>query len=122
MYPTRVPAARVPDTFRVDQRLQRRYPIPFDLEYKLLTKGRVGHSGFGKVLNISSRGVFFDTDDLLPVGDPIELRISWPFLLDGICQLILILRGRIIRSDGNGIAIMTVTFEFRTTAARMIGA
>ena len=116
--PVLVRAARLPYTYRVDQRSHCRYPITSELEYKLLNKGRVERSGFGRMLNISSRGVLFDTDNILPASGRIELTIPWPFRLEGICPLKLVMRGRIVRSDGNGIAIRSDYYEFRTSGAR----
>jgi hypothetical protein len=37
----------------------------------------------------------------LPVGGLIELTINWPLLLNGVRPLKLVLRGQIVRSDGN---------------------
>jgi len=48
-------------------------------------------------LNISSTGVLFEADELLPASGPIELALSWPFLLDGACPLKLVMRGKVIR-------------------------
>ena len=112
---------RLGDTHRADQRAYRRYPIALDLEYTLLKRGRFERSGVGKVLNISSHGVLFESDDLLPVFGRMELTIPWPFQLDDVCPLKLVLRGRIVRSDGNGIAIKTEHHEFRTSPARSSG-
>ena len=116
--PVLVRYALLPHTYRVDQRSHRRYPITLELEYKLLNKGRVERSGFGRTLNISSRGVLFDADDLLSASGRVELTIPWPFLLEGICRLKLVMRGRIVRSDGDGIAIRTEHYEFRTSGTR----
>jgi hypothetical protein len=120
--PVLIRTGSLADTYRVDQRSHRRYPIGLNLEYKLLKRGRVGCSGFGKVLNISSRGVLFEAhEDLRAIGR-IEVTIPWPFQLDGVCPLKLVMRGRIVRSDGNKIAIISEHHEFRTSGARKIGA
>lgn len=46
--------------------------------------------------------------------------MQWPFLLQGVCGLKLVMRGRIVRSGGNGraTAVRADFREFRTTAAR----
>jgi hypothetical protein len=105
---------------RNDQRLNGRYPITLELQYKLLNKGRVEHLGIGKTLNISSGGVLFETDERLPSGGPIELSMSWPFLLEGVCNLKLVMRGRIVRYDANSkvIAVKAEYHEFRTAGVR----
>src|SRR4051812_3698683 len=84
---------------RKNNRLNRRYPITLDLQYKLLSKGQVARLGSGTTLNISSGGVIFETDETLPSTGMVELALKWPFLLEGVCGLKLVMRGRIVRSD-----------------------
>jgi len=108
------------ETHRGDQRVNERYPITLELQYKLLNKGRVEHLGIGRTLNISSGGVLFEADALLPATGPIELAMSWPFLLEGICNLKLVMRGRIVRCDTNSkvIAVRAEHHEFHTAGVR----
>lgn len=113
-----VQAARLQQAHRPDQRLHRRYPIELDAEFELLKKGRVELLGRAKTLNISSGGILLSTDDSLPIGGLIKLAVNWPFLLDGVCRLKLVVRGRIVRSDGQRIAIQTKHQEFRTASDR----
>jgi hypothetical protein len=96
--------------------LNERYPITLELQYKLLSGGRVEQLGVGRTLNVSSGGVLFESDDLLPAGGPIELAMNWPFLLEGICSLKLVMRGRIVRCDPNSkaAAVKAEYHEFRT--------
>jgi hypothetical protein len=117
--PTLHPVAPV-ETNSSDQRLNGRYPITLELQYKLLNKGRVEHLGAGRTLNISSGGVLFEADGVLPPTGPIELALSWPFLLEGICNLKLVMRGRIVRCDIDSrvIAVKAEYHEFHTAGVR----
>ena len=73
-------SATVPSEMgRRDRRVNGRYPITLELQYKLMSKGRVEHVGIGLSLNISSGGVLFETNELLPPTGFIELAIQWPF-------------------------------------------
>jgi len=99
---------------RRDRRAHHRYPIRLDVEYKLQKKGRVILHGIGRTLNISSGGAFLAVNDSLEIGGLIELAINWPLLLDGFCPLKLKIRGLIVRSDINGIAVEIQHHEFRT--------
>jgi hypothetical protein len=103
-----------------DQRLNGRYPITLELQYKMLNKGRVEHLGLGRTLNISSGGVLFEADGHLPPNGPIELALSWPFLLEGICNLKLVMRGRVVRCDtgSRAIAVKAEYHEFHTAGVR----
>jgi hypothetical protein len=103
---------------RRDQRAHRRYPISLSVDYKLLKKGRVDHTGSGETLNVSSGGACFRCAESLPAGGAIELVMNWPFLLEGVCPLKLVMRGRIVRSEGERIAIQTEQHEFRTAGMR----
>jgi hypothetical protein len=89
-----------------------------EIEYKLLRKGRVERLGLGKTLNVSSGGVLFEANEPLPAGSSIELLMQWPFLLEGVCPLKLVIQGSVVRSDSNGVAVRTKQHEFRTAGAR----
>jgi hypothetical protein len=107
----------VPDANR-DKRSHRRYPITLDVEYKLLKRGRVIQIGSGKTLDISSHGVLFEANEALAPGDLIELKMTWPFLLEGV-PLKLALRGRVVRvDDGKRIAVRVTYREFHTARPR----
>ena len=106
------------ESHHVDQRLNRRYPITLEVEYKLLCKGRVERLGLGKTLNVSSGGVLFEAKDSLPAGSSVELMMQWPFLLEGVCPLKLVIHGSVVRSDNKGVAIRTKHHEFRTAGSR----
>ena len=106
------------ETHRIDQRLNRRYPISLEIEYKVLRKGRVERLGLGRTLNVSSGGVLFEAADDLPAGSSIELLMKWPFLLEGVCPLKLVIHGSVVRSDSKGVAVRTKHHEFRTAGAR----
>ncbi len=109
-----------PSTARVlsDKRSHHRYPIELEVEYKLLGKGRSDLFGCGKTCNISSGGVLFEALESPPAGSTIELMLSWPFLLEGVCPLRLLMRGRVVRNDGHAVAIHSTYHEFRTAGSR----
>lgn len=103
-----------------EQRSHQRYPIELEVEYRLLAKGQSELIGSGKTRNISSGGVLFEALGLRPATGSIELLLSWPFLLEGVCPLKLVMKGRIVRSDLRGIAIQSNYHEFRTAGSRML--
>jgi hypothetical protein len=116
-----VPALKravAPQEDRSDHRLNRRYPITLELQYKLLNRGRVERRGIGRTLDISSSGVLFESDTPLPSSSQIELAMDWPFLLDGVCTLKLVMRGRIVRSDAKAAAFKAEYHELRTAGVR----
>jgi hypothetical protein len=107
-------AARRLEKFLSEQRSHQRYPIELEVEYRLLSKGRSEPFGSGKTRNISSGGVLFEAMGSPPPGSSIEVLVNWPFLLEGVCPLKLLIKGRIVRSDFRGVAIQSSYHEFRT--------
>ncbi len=103
----------------LEHRSHHRYPLQLEMEYKLLGRGRAVRKGTGATLNISSGGVLFTSDESVPSGTLIELTMSWPFLLEGTCPLRLVMRGHVVRSKGNQVAISSRHHEFRTAGTRV---
>ena len=105
---------------RADPRLHPRYPIKLDLQYKLISGGRVQHLGCGRTLNMSSGGILFEADDFREVTNilrdsgAIELVLDWPLVLREVCLLKLVVRGRIVRQDTERLALRIEQHEFRT--------
>ena len=96
----------------VDRRLHRRYPIVLEVQYRAI-RGRAERFGSGTTLDVSSGGVLFRADDSLPAGSFVELTLKWPFLLKGVYPLILVMRGRVVRSDAKGIAVRAKVHSLR---------
>ena len=118
MSPTPRPArpARFLETYG-DQRSHRRYPIILEVEYRL-SRNRVVRFGSASTLNISTGGLLFEVNDVLPSSGPIRLMLNWPFVLDEVCPLKLVIDGHIVRNEGNRIAIRIEYYEFHTAGAR----
>jgi hypothetical protein len=112
--PLRLDVRAMPDAHSTDRRAARRYPIALQLQYRLISKGQIQRLGFGRTINISSHGVLFEVDDVVPTGGEMKLALNWPFLLEGSCGLQLIMRGRILRTDEKTIALKAEFHEFRT--------
>jgi hypothetical protein len=100
-----------------DRRHSDRFPIEREVRYKVLNKRGAEEAGGGRTVNISSSGVLFTADHVLPPGRRLELQISWPAQLDNKCALKLVARGRVIRFEEGRTAIEILQYEFRTQAA-----
>jgi PilZ domain len=95
-----------------ERRSRKRFPLALAVEYRLL--GKRERSGSGRTRNISSTGVFFEVAERQPFSGSIELVVTWPCTLDNSCALKLLMKGRVVRSEGRGIAIESKQYEFRT--------
>jgi len=109
-----------------DPRIHPRYPIALDLQYKILKGRTVEHLGGGRSLNISRGGVLFEPNDFPEISDiadesgTVELAMEWPLLLNRVCAMKLVVRGRIVRRQDKRLALKIEKHEFRTAGVRAI--
>ena len=101
------------DSIKGDRRLQRRYPVELDLEYRVTHGGKVVSSGSGRTANMSSGGLLFRAMGEAPNGRSVELSIRWPAVLGNEPFLELCVFGRIVRNDSNGIAVLMSRYNFQ---------
>lgn len=101
-----------------ERRGKRRFAIEQEVRYRILYGRQIAETGTGKTMNISSGGVWFTTETVLPKGMPVELSINWPVLLNDICPMKLMINGFVVYSDLRGAAVATERYEFRTQGSR----
>src|ERR1041384_3544600 len=98
-----------------DRRASNRLPIERDVRYKVLgRRGSIKQVGMGKTLNMSSGGVLFTTESILPAGERVELAVSWPVQLNDHLPLKLVAMGRLVRTDEGQAAVSIEKYEFKT--------
>jgi hypothetical protein len=100
------------DTIRGDRRLQRRYPVELDLEFKIIDGDKVVSTGAGKTGNMSSGGVLFHAGDGVANGAHVELAVRWPAVLGNSPFLELRIYGRLVRNDSHGVALRMSKYHF----------
>lgn len=98
--------------FASERRSRQRFPLALAVEYRLL--GQRASSGWGWTSNISSRGVLFEIAQQDSLSGLIEVVVNWPYVLDGVCALKLVMRGRVVRIGGRTVAVESTQHEFRT--------
>ncbi len=92
----------------------RRKGLRFSIQRKVRYSTPNGKKGAGTSLDISRKGVLFTTQQVLDVGEFVELSLEWPVRLDQKTPLKLVLRGRVIRSSGDRAAVFVKQHELRT--------
>ena len=97
-----------------DRRSNKRYPISLEIEYKVPDGNGGQRKGFGRTIDIASRGLLLDISPPLLNRGPIELSISWPFLLDGAIRMKLLMYGEIVRVSGSRIGVRVIGHTFQT--------
>ena len=100
-----------------DRRSDRRYDLELDLRYTYQSRG-VTYLGSGRSRDLSGGGMLFTTDAPPPDGQDIELRVAWPFLLQNVCPLELVIRGKVLRTNERGTVVRMRDYEFRTCGSR----
>jgi hypothetical protein len=98
-----------------DRRGAERFSIELTVFYRLIPS-RKGDEvyGYGRTVNISSSGVLFTTEQLLPPRCSPDLYIDWPVKLDDKHALTFLARGSIVRSGPSFAALEIRRYEFRT--------
>jgi len=100
-----------------DRRGDRRYRYEMELEFSYRVDGGT-HFGSGLTVDLSRGGVRFSTDDPPPDGVEMELRIAWPYLLQNVCPLELVVRGTATGTSERGTVLEMDHYEFRTCGER----
>jgi len=95
------------------------FEIDQEVKYRV-SYGGASTEGTGRTVNISSGGVYFRTEggDAFSTGQPIELAIHWPVLLNDACPIKLVVHGWIMPSDLpiGDVVVSIARYEFRTRA------
>lgn len=105
------------DIIHGDRRSHRRYSVDLPLRFSYSRKG-IAYLGSGRVMDLSRGGVRFQTDTPPLNGTEIELRLAWPFLLQNVCPLELLIRGEVDHTGPRGTVVRMHHYEFRTCGAR----
>jgi len=107
----------------VERRATRRFAIEQEVLYKILDhRAAVPESGVGRTVDISSRGVLFETVQRLRSGKRVEVSVNWPAQLDGGCPLKLVAVGRVVRAEETRAAMRIEQYEFRTRRSKELPA
>jgi hypothetical protein len=96
----------------LERRSRRRFSLALGVEYRLL--GPRTRSGCGWTCNISSKGVLFEIAEQESLSGLIEVVVNWPYVLDGVCALKLVMKGRVVRIGDRSVAVESMQHEFRT--------
>ena len=111
-----------PRRFNRERRARRRYSISENVSYLIRCEREVLHRGTGHILNLSSSGILFESEEPLPVGEKVELSIPWPALLNGEIALSLRTIGTIVRANRRHTAATIDKYEFFTAKHAAVAA
>ena len=97
-----------------ERRSRRRYPLQLNLRYKSISS-RIGISGTGRTLNVSSGGLLIAASHDLMEGVRLNVTVEWPWLLDQSTPLQLVAESRVVRTGDSQFAVELVRYQFRTS-------
>ena len=100
-----------------DRRTEKRYEYAMELRFTYREAG-VTKFGSGCTVELSRSAVRFLAENPPPKGADIELRIAWPYLLQNVCPLELVVRGSVLRNTARGTILEISDHEFRTCGQR----
>ena len=104
----------LPTGVSTERRLRRRYDVDLIVRFKATKKGVVISTGTGRAVNMSSKAIAFITHQTFDQGTKMELSVGWPTLLDGQTPIKVVVKGKVVRSDGQLAAVEINQYEFRT--------
>jgi hypothetical protein len=107
-------------TIHGDRRTERRYECQLELRFESRSRG-ASLLGHGVTADLSRGTLRFQTDSPPPIGHQTEVRIAWPFLLQNVCRLELVVRGPVIRTGARGTIMGISSYEFQTCGERSFG-
>ena len=91
-----------------ERRRRKRFRLIAQAQYSV-----AGIEARAVIRNISSGGILLKTDDILRVGQRIQVFVDWPVLLENRCPLRLVIHGIVLRSDLSGTAVGLTKYDFR---------
>jgi len=94
--------------------------FPLDLEVRYLNPERPVPFEVvsGRTLAMSSCKLRFIAEKLPQIGQPLQIFIDWPVLLDGDVKLQLIISGIVVQTHGTTVALKIHRHDFRTLGFR----
>jgi hypothetical protein len=101
-----------------DRRLERRYSFESPLKFSYTHNSGNALEGWGQTEDLGRTAIRFRSETLPPVGTNVEATIAWPFLLQGVCRLELIVRGPVCQVSDRGVVMQIRSHEFRTCGER----
>jgi len=103
-----------PENVVCERRSGRRYSLAFELRWKLFYRKRLRDMGTGTTVDLSSRGILFESDHKPPANGFMELAICWPARPYDLSSIHLLVIGRVVRVSGTRVALRIRHHGFST--------
>jgi hypothetical protein len=91
-----------------------RYPLALSVRFESTDRAN-GYGGVGVTRDLSSHGMFIETDrEKAAPGSQVKIVMDWPVLLGGNVPLQFVALGQVARCDAVGFAVRILRHEYRT--------
>jgi hypothetical protein len=99
----------------LERRHARRYALEdMPLHYRILSsEERVTEAGAGRIIDVSSDGVRFESVAPIASGRDVRLLIDWPLPLRDGAQLQLVIEGTVVRSNETETSLLVARHVFK---------
>jgi hypothetical protein len=106
------------DVISGDRRANHRYQCAMNLRFERTNPTGEVQIGYGVTADLSREALRFSADEAVEVGTELVTHLDWPFLLQNICRLELILTGSVQAVTRRGVILKIRSYEFRTCGER----
>ena len=100
-----------------NRRRSARWKIKLDARIRA-TSPRVSVDYPGEIVNISGRGVLIEVQGKVPVGIAVKIIADWPATRENSRGSVLIILGRVVRSQPGFVAVEIGRYTIRPLGAR----
>ena len=111
--------SRINQPVSIERRARIRFALALAVQYRTLGRGHT-LAGTGRVVNISSEGLLVASQHEIRTDAQVDLRIDWPFLLDGRMALQLVTVGRVVRCGTSSFAVVLARHHFRIRSKTVV--
>jgi len=106
------------DVISGDRRSNQRYQCAMNLRFERTKPTGEVEIGHGVTGDLSRDALRFSADEPVEVGAELVTHLDWPFLLQNICRLELVLKGSVQSVTRRGAILKIRSYEFRTCGER----
>jgi hypothetical protein len=105
-------------TATCELRTRHRYPLHFEVNYRVFGKGHAVVSGAATTLNFSSHGILLTATEGVSKGQVMSLSVRWHSGASGMPKVELEIIGRVVRVSAQGTAVQILRYGFNPHAAK----
>ncbi len=96
-----------------ERRSHRRYEIETEVHYAIASERQPLHYGTGRMVNLSSGGLLFETQEKLSVGVEVQVFLTWPSRTRNQQPFRVCIEGEVVRVKNKRVAVKILSYDYR---------